>query len=457
MGQAISNLIFDPDDFSSGTGVEHKRKVYTVKEYEEVAVPLSDLIVNGELQVYDPVEEGDFFKIYRKKGRLVFQAGGYIGLIPINDRIVLDVRPRVPLKNLERMLRIAEDTPLELGDYFRYYDTFEEPLPSMLDVFAQALITAIGDIENNGLYREYIHREDNTSFPRGRLRLGETMQRHEARGIKHRVTTSWFEPTTDNAVNRCLKYMLWYLADHYTSTGQNKGRLLQDLERCYHLFSGVVLDKSLQFLKASTVENPELMPSLRSYYRPALYLALIIIRNRGVTFAQRKGDILMPSLLIDLQKTFEAYLRNILRSKLECLTNRVRVLNGNKKGMDGGGKLLFDDMPSSDAKPDIVFKSVHTSSGEPEYPLVADVKYKKVKKPERPEIEQAVTYAASYRAPIVVIIHPRIEESIYGLYLLGNIKPISVYHYAFDLAANDPVKEEEKFAAEMNGLLPIAL
>lgn len=456
MVQAISNLIFVPDeyDISSGIGFDQKRKVYTVKEFEEVDVPLSDLIVNNELQVYEPVGEGDFFSFNRKKGRLVFRAGSYIGLIPINDRVVLDVRPRVPLDNLERMLRIAEDTPLELSDFFRFYDTLEEPLPSMIDLFAQGLINAIREIEINGSYREYVQREEDTSFPHGRLRLGETMQRHAARGIKHRVDASWFEPTTDNPANRCLKYALWFLADHYTSTGQNKSRLLQGLERSFHLFSGVELDKSLQFLKSPNVANPELMPSIRSYYKPALYLALIIIRNRGVSFANRKGGILMPSFLINLQNTFETYLRNILRSKLRGISDQVRVLDGNKKGSDGGSKLLYDELPSTDAKPDIVFKSVNPLAGVSEYLLIVDAKYKNVKKPERPEIEQAVTYGASYRAPVVVIAHPRIDKSPNGLHLLGNIKPLSVYHYAFDLAAGDPEAEETKFAVEMSSLLP---
>ena len=458
MVQSISNLIFGPDeyDLSSGIGLEQKRNVYTVKEFEEVDVPLADLIVNNELQVYEPVGEGDFFSVNRKKGRLVFRAGSYIGLIPINDRVVLDVRPRVPLDNLERMLRIAEDTPLELSDFLRYYEHHKEPLPSMLDLFAQGLINAIKAIEVDGLHREYVQREEDTSFPHGRLRLGETMQRHTARGIKHRITASWFEPTTDNAANRCLKYALWFLADHYTSIGQNKSRLLQGLERAYHLFSVVELDKSLQFLKARNVANPELMPSIRSYYKPALYMALIIIRNRGVSFANRKGGILMPSLLINLQITFETYLRNVLRSKLQVISDRVRVLDGNKKGSDGGSKALYDELPSTDAKPDIVFKSVNPLAGVSEYLLVADAKYKNVKKPERPEIEQAITYGTSYRAPVVVVVHPRIDKAPHGLHLLGNIKPLSVYHYAFDLAAADPEEEEMRFADEMKSLLPAA-
>jgi hypothetical protein len=41
-------------------------------------------------------------------------------------------------------------------------------------------------------------------------------------------------------------------------------------------------------------------------------------------------------------------------------------------------------------------------------------------------------------------VHPRIDTDPHGLHLLGNIKPLSVYHYAFDLAADAPEEEEMK-------------
>jgi 5-methylcytosine-specific restriction enzyme subunit McrC len=436
----------------SGSRLEKKRKIYVVKENKDIEIRMSRLIVNGKLQVYDEVKEGDFFTIYRKKDGLAFKAGGYIGLIPINDQVLLDVRPRVPLKNLTRMMRIAEDTPLELNPFLSYYGGEDEAVPSMIDVFARALINAVREIRFSGVHRDYIQREDDTSFPRGRVLIGETMQRHEAHGIRHRVTSAWFEPSADTAPNRCLKYAIWYLAHHYTSTGQNKSRLLQDLEEAYHLFVGAQLDMTLQFLKAATVRSPETLPSIRDYYIPALYLALLIIRNRGISFAHRKQGVLMPSLLIDLKKTFEIYLRNVLRAKLRDIESSVRVLDGNLKGTDGGAKFLFDNDPkSSKATPDIVFNT--SGVGESRCLIVADTKYKDFKKPARTDIEQAVTYAACYRAPIVVIIHPRVTPTVHGLGLLGRIDPYTIYHYAFDLAANNPDREEENFARSFRDLL----
>ena len=48
-------------------------------------------MVDRVLQVYPSVDDNDFLSVY---------AGRYTGLIPISDYEMLDVRPRVPVKNL---------------------------------------------------------------------------------------------------------------------------------------------------------------------------------------------------------------------------------------------------------------------------------------------------------------------------------------------------------------------
>ena len=168
----------------------------------------------------------------------------------------------------------------------------------------------------------------------------------------------------------------------------------------------------------------------------------------------------MSSLLINLQTTFEKYARNVLRARLRDFETEVRVLDGNLKGPDGGQKLLFDDPigPSRDeqsASPDIVFKRT-TPSADGSYRtlLVAEVKYKDFVKPGREETNQAITYAASYRAP-VVIIHPRVEEKTHGMSLPKHIDPHTIYHYAFDLAAENPDVEEQDFAKSFRSLLGV--
>jgi hypothetical protein len=82
--------------------------------------------------------------------------------------------------------------------------------------------------------------------------------------------------------------------------------------------------------------------------------------------------------------------------------------------------------------PDIVFKrTTPRTDGSDRTHLVAEVKYINSVKPKWEDDEQAITYAASYRAP-VVIIHPRVKEKTHGMSLPKHVHAHPIYHYALD-------------------------
>jgi 5-methylcytosine-specific restriction enzyme subunit McrC len=82
------------------------------------------------------------------------------------------------------------------------------------------------------------------------------------------------------------------------------------------------------------------------------------------------------------------------------------------------------------------------------------VKYKD--KPERPDINQAVTYAVCYRTDQVVLLHQRRTNGRHGRYEIGVINGIRVDGYAFDLDASDIDAEEAAFATSLLSMTPAA-
>src|SRR5689334_13106941 len=102
----------EPEELVAASDDEPVRLVLTVNEYEPLAVDYDELVVGGRLQIYDEVVGKGYFSVYARKDQLIFQAGNYVGLIPINERIAIDVRPRVPIRSLERLLRIAGAQPI---------------------------------------------------------------------------------------------------------------------------------------------------------------------------------------------------------------------------------------------------------------------------------------------------------------------------------------------------------
>lgn len=438
-------------DYSESTGLTNdsekitrpNRTVITAIEHRPIDVPLDLIYRAGRLDIYPEVTGKNYFQIKLDRDKLVFQAGGYVGLIPINDRIAIDVRPRVPIKNLERILRVVDHTPITLHPHTRIYASSEENIPSLLDFFSQSLIDFTAVIEQNGLFREYQQRRDTTSFPRGRILLTDTLQKQVVRGEQHRVTISWYDRTIDNPVNRCLKYAIWYLAQKYSSQ-QRRGvrEIIASLNRAYALLQGVSLDKTRAFLNDKLVQNPRLLPSIRQYYVQPLYLATTIIRERGVRFSDSGDDVVLASFLINLERIFEDYVREVLSLHIPRRRPRYSVLDGNKSGSQGAEKPLFDPGYPEDfakqnkANPDIVVRYTDLDEHTGQNRLVVDTKYKLVPlTPDRDDLNQVLAYALSYRAPYAMIIHPS-DRFQTELKSLGRIDNIRIFLCSIDLSAS---------------------
>lgn len=425
-------------------------KVYPVAEYAPAEVPLSDLLdAKGQLRLNPDVEAKGYFTVQLYKGRVRLQARGYVGLIPLNERVVIDVVPRVPVANLGRLLRVSRHVP----DFLiteRGYAADPAWNDSLLDLYARGLVERLDAIGSSGVLREYERREQATSFPRGRIRIGPTLTQLRPRGIRHRAVSSWFERTADNPANRCLKCAIWFIAGRLSKIGGRdtaRRDLLQHLGAFYELFRGVPLDHSLVFLDDPLVRGSRSLPSLRSYYRPALDLAVAIIRQHAVDLEAAHHVLDLPSLVLNMNKVFESYLRNALRATATSEEWDTEVLDGNTEGK----KPLFDAPPSEDATPDIVCRDRATGA----YPVIIEVKNIPVyDNSSRSAIEQVTTYAATYRCNQVVVAHPRAhDQNFSGLRLQGKIGELSVYQYVFDLDAEELSGEEAAFGAAVHSIL----
>jgi 5-methylcytosine-specific restriction enzyme subunit McrC len=424
--------------------------VYRVKEFASTDIPVRDLLdESGELRLNSDIEKNDYFTIQLSKGRLCVRARGYVGLISLNDRVAIDVVPRTPFTNLSRVLMVSRHVPESLARS-RPYPRDSLWIDSLLDAYTEALLSQVEEIASQGLLREYRRHDVVTASPRGRI-LATATARLQARGKSHEVATSRFERTADNAANRCLKYALWFLAGRLANQAPRERKhrnLLDRLAPLYAMFEEAPLDHSLGFLRDRLVDGRQRLPSLRSYYRPALDIAAAIVFEHGVKLDAAGGTVQLPSLALDMGRLFEQYLRNVLRAEARERGWTEAVLDGNMEGRS----LLFDEQPSADATPDIVLHEPATDR----YPLIVEVKDVPVKDfhSDRSALEQAITYGVSYRCNTVVLAHPRAESNSFtGLRRQGRMGELTIYQYVFDLAA-DPLQDEEtRFTSAMEQLL----
>jgi len=415
------------------------------------------ILQNGRLHTYPWHHKRDYFQLSVGRDVVTLQARGHIGVIPINEWLTLEVKPRVPLGNLSRLLEVSGVQAKSLADVVRSYDVAGEMYPSLAVVYASGLRSMIETITARGLYRDYQQREELTSFPHGRIDMNRTLAEAHARGMWHRAAISHFRRSADNALNRCLLHAIWrlyYYLDQVADTLSHAERrkAQRDLNYCRLQFQGVELDWNEAFLTDPLVTGGSPLPTLRAYYRPALDLALAIIGRQALAVEQRGSHVELPTLLINMSDVFEAYAREVLRRAAIKHDWPYRVLDGNKQPPVGAASTLFDR--ESDTKvnvtPDTVLRHRQTS----DIQAILEVKYRPAKpKPERNDLNQAITYGVSYRADSVVVLQPR------GTFvpptnpqLLGRIGSMHVYRYVMDLGSQDLLATESSFAAAMHHL-----
>lgn len=426
------------------------RIIRRVREYAPIELPAGLLFdETGELDLYPEIGTSDYIQIHLSGGKVRLQAGGRVGVIPLNERVAIDVVPRVPVGNLLRLLSISEHAP-EVLAHERSYAREGAWDDSLINIYAQAIAAHAESISSSGIYRAYQRREEHTSFPRGRVLITPTIQQLHSRGLQHRAAVTRFERSADNAPNRCIKYAIWFVARRLVQLGaaSSPGRqLLARLGVAFESLRGVRLDHQLTFLSDPEVQGRQSLPPLRSYYRPALNLAIAIIRQHGIRIEGQQRGIGLPSLVLNMNDIFERYLRNVLQAQAHDRSWQVEVLDGNTYGK----KLLFDAKPSEEVTPDIVIRDPSDGGS---VPLVIEVKNVPVgQQSKRSHIEQVITYGASYRCSRLMLVHPRgYDDKEGGLAVQGEIDGTTVYKFTFDLAADSLVEGEAEFADEV-GLL----
>ncbi|WP_086466121.1 McrC family protein [Oceanibaculum nanhaiense] len=411
-----------------------RRRIIPLDSRSTTDLPITDLIVDGRLDIYPHVEEKGLLFLQFRRNMLTLAAGPYVGLIPLTPTVSVDVRPKLPIGNFARVLDAARGSMSSITGVDRLYMSDELTSSSVLEFLAANFLGALRPVQENGLLKDYIRITQMTSSPRGRINPSGTMVRAWSRGQKHNVEAQRFEQTSNIPVNRVLKAALRMLLSRMKSSGQNGRQLISEVNRAYFDMPSNTGDlKPTDFEQAKHTLLSRLLPASRMYYRRALEIALLIISNRGISLQEQGEDVLLETFIVNFERMFEEYLLRVLEQRADPKLLRVR------SGNTSGKKPLFDDRREPLAQPDIVISSIASGNK-----LIAEVKYKE--KPTREDYNQAITYAVTYRSNRVILVHQNKVGAATGLRHIGTMNGIALDAYAFDLSKADLESEELAFA-----------
>lgn len=415
-------------------------RVITVGARRSVRLSLEELVSSAGIDLFPEVESKGYFSVQFCGKELQLTAGSFIGLIPINSRITLDVRPKLPVSNLARVIELSQLPLRPLAGIERLYARDEDTPLSILEFLAWGLLASLKDIEIHGYFKLYVSRQQNTGHPRGRIDLRQTGLINVSRGIRHKVVTHRFDQTINSPYNQLLKHALLFLAERFLRTPSRDPKLMSELNKALAGFESVSTKRSIDLVRqVDSHLRGQRIPLTRRYYERPLRIALTIVAGEGVSLVEHGEEVELSSYVVNFDDLFESYLRAVLRSRLG--SRGLRVLDGNRDG----SKRLFDDAKEPQAHPDIVIEAKQTQRR-----IVADAKYKE--KTDRGDLNQAITYAVSYRATDAILIHQCLPGKPIGRQRLGSINGMTLHSYGFDLASPDLDREEQALADSMAAL-----
>ncbi|MFD6649310.1 hypothetical protein ACFWC0_09935 [Micromonospora chalcea] len=411
------------------------------------------LVLNSE------IDGRDILRANFRKGALRLQATSYVGVIPLNDRVIVRVKPRVPIANLTRMVIETGHDVLALST-FREYSSRGTADDWAMDIYADALLDYLDELLDAGMMRSYERCEDEGHFPHGRIDFTQTMQRFAARGVPNKAAYSWFERTVDIPANRCIKAAMEAVHAYLTKSKAKPRRgdraKIARLAGQLLAFEEVGEDTGYRFLDDPVVLGLTPLPDPRAYYRSALDLSVVILRGAGISLDLGGAGVRLSSLLIDTNKLFENFVRISLAKHAARQNWPVEVLDGNAEGrVDlydvpdplpsplGTPLKALASLDPGKAQPDIVVRGLDHN-----FRLIAEVKNtvhgKNAKAedvlPDRDEVEQAVTYALRYGLNFALLIHPWIKGKK-GLVYVGRVRSVDVYDYRLDLSKDEGTDE----------------
>lgn len=436
---------------SYGVAREQARTILTAVEHETIDLPAPILGKNGRLDVYPDVLR--LFQVRFKDGLPVLQLDRYVGYIPLNDDFAIDVRPRVPIGNLERLVRLATGfKPVILANYLRAFSYADERPPALLDVIADHLLQTFDRLWDAGLLSEYELRQRHGTSPVGRINTFASALRTMRSGQPQSVSSA-FHRTRDIGPNRTIRFALERLLRQVLATPEpalHSNRRVA-LRRALAKLDAVLRPTARQITNEAIADYIRRLPYHHDHYADALILSQMVISEAGLSIRGKGALTVLPTVLIDMEKVFEDYMRQML-ARAWATDDALDVRDGNREGDQGAKTYMFADRAPNQSNSGVTPDIVVMVNAKPD--LIIDAKYKPQRGlPDRGDLNQVVTYGVRYGCSKVMLLYPNRKMDGPFFERLGSVGGINVYIARIDLDAKDIEAEERLFAEALAELM----
>ena len=250
--------------------------------------------------------ESRFMRLKQVDSCEVLQVKNYAGVIFTPDGTQIEVLPKVAKNSDDSASRVSLLMMLKSLKQFRHLQTnnanlAENKIP-LLEVFISQFLASVNTLIKRGLKSDYVLKEDNVAFLKGKLLVGKQVKHNFIN--KHKFYVEYEEYLQDRPVNRLIHTALVKVKSY--SRSANNQKLLQEL---LFAFANIPLSNNVKNDFASVKLDRGM-----KYYEAPLAWAKLIIDGFSPLTLQGKSNAF--SLLFPMEAVFESFVAQYLKKHI---------------------------------------------------------------------------------------------------------------------------------------------
>ena len=325
----------------------------------------------------------------------------YVGIISI-ENVTIEIIPKISLSNnkkkdkeiLLQMLSKCSKLPFDIDNSIKTNLAEYDLIELLAKFFVQKLQSEI----NKGIYREYINKEENLNFIKGKLLLSSHIKRNHVNKVK--AYCSYDEYSENNFLNLVFK-----TACNVILRKINDDEIKDNLKRvisCLEDVDLIYLDKNKLLKYEFNRQN--------NRFKEAYELAKLILLNTSMESSLGEDNAF--SMLFEMSTLYEEYIGNIIEEIWNNSYRKTKLQDDSKYLV----KNLYSNRGNFNLKADVVL-----SDEKEDFEIVIDTKWKSAeRKIEATDMYQMYAYVTRYeKARSCILLYPYHNEDYYrdwGLY-----------------------------------------
>lgn len=360
-------------------------------EYEERPINLSpeDAAHLRRLAAQDIIRDLD-------PGRYLITPKQWVGVVALPSGLRIEIRPKVPLRNLLHMIWSVSDVAWPFGDEPAFFAKSDD---SIMEFLAFHFANLVDRQILRGLYRSYCEREENISMIRGQVDFPEDRRQNAI--LRHRTYCRFSDFTWDIPENQIVRQVVHFLCGwNFPHELQLK---LRKIDATLSQIEPVMLSAAVMDRFHYHRFNDE--------YRQIHGLCRLFLEGSSVS--EECGPFEYRAFLTDMNTLFQQFVTRVLQ---DCAPTGLTV--------DSKKQVYLDEDENADMYPDLLVRRKGKIA------LVADCKYKR----EQPgaDIYQVLAYCTAEKANRGLLVYPLDDQTESAELRIRNTG-ISIHQLAIDL------------------------